>query len=510
MTINRELRVSPNLYPLLRPGLLDNIGTVSLGHVGCPYKLAGLKEADVEELLALGKQVKIELPVLYQSHQGLLRELWERFSTYPVNFVVNDLGTLQIINDWGLPPGLDLSAGRHLVYGFSNCPWGEDLLEQETTEVKAEWRGLSVDNEASIRFLRDMNVRWLDVDYSEGCSFSIQRLREAGFKIALFVDEAVASVSRVCYLLKTRQGIPGQCQHLCDSPIALTPKRRWNRYEGTYSDISDKTAEKLGSLKLYGNLTMRELSQTKTDLGALADNLCTTFRAGGHGESATAQVAAELPAAKVYAAQSIYSRPILGIYDVFVLWYNNRFAWKCPSELIVQHYDDNVSANHLDIGVGTGYFLDKCTFPTPDPRIVLMDINPNSLAKASARISRYVPAVYQGNALEPLDPGLGRFDSIGLSYVIHCLPGSMESKSALFENLKAVLNKGGVVFGATLLHEGVERNWQARLQMGIYNATGIFSNRADTLDGLHAVLGKLFSSYEIRIVGCAALFRASL
>ncbi len=47
--------------------------------------------------------------------------------------------------------------------------------------------------------------------------------------------------------------------------------------------------------------------------------------------------------------QAIYTRPFLTLYDQYV------------------------SANHLDIGVGTGYFLDHCRFPAANPRLALMD-----------------------------------------------------------------------------------------------------------------------------------------
>jgi hypothetical protein len=46
-------------------------------------------------------------------------------------------------------------------------------------------------------------------------------------------------------------------------------------------------------------------------------------------------------------------------------------------------YDSNITANHLDVGVGTGYFLERearhqggrCQFSSSAPRIALMDLN---------------------------------------------------------------------------------------------------------------------------------------
>ena len=78
---------------------------------------------------------------------------------------------------------------------------------------------------------------------------------------------------------------------------------------------------------------------------------------------------------------AVYSRPVLAIYDLFVLRFTNTFVWKCPSSHILEFYDHNVSDKHLDVGVGTGYFLDRCRFPSTTPQIALMDLNENSLQK---------------------------------------------------------------------------------------------------------------------------------
>jgi hypothetical protein len=69
---------------------------------------------------------------------------------------------------------------------------------------------------------------------------------------------------------------------------------------------------------------------------------------------------------------------------------------------------------------------------------------------------------------------------------------------------------GGVVFGSTILAEGVAVNGLARFLMGRYNATGIFHNAHDSLDGLRAELGNRFSDYELTTQGCVALFHATV
>lgn len=91
---------------------------------------------------------------------------------------------------------------------------------------------------------------------------------------------------------------------------------------------------------------------------------------------------------QVAAGHAFYTRRSLAVYDLAILGYFSRLAWKCPARRILQHYDAHVTANHLDIGVGTGYFLDRCHFPSP-PRLVLMDPSDACLAKAGERGARY-------------------------------------------------------------------------------------------------------------------------
>src|SRR5436309_895986 len=89
------------------------------------------------------------------------------------------------------------------------------------------------------------------------------------------------------------------------------------------------------------------------------------------------------------AGQAVYSPFTLAAYDLVVLRLTNRFIWQCPSSRLLEHYNRNVSGEHLDVGVGTGYFVDKCRFPVPDPHITLFDLNSSSLSRTAQRIQRF-------------------------------------------------------------------------------------------------------------------------
>ncbi len=156
--------------------------------------------------------------------------------------------------------------------------------------------------------------------------------------------------------------------------------------------------------------------------------------------------------------QKIYTKWSLTGYNLFVLGLTCSYIWRCPSALIEAHYNNHVSDNHLDVGVGTGYFLDRCIFPSKTPRVGLMDINSDSLGFTSNTIARYNPETYKQNILEPVSMKIQSFDSIGINYLLHCIPGTISEKAVAFDYLKSILNRNGVFFGATVLWGGVPKN----------------------------------------------------
>ena len=131
------------------------------------------------------------------------------------------------------------------------------------------------------------------------------------------------------------------------------------------------------------------------------------------------------PTAPVTGQRPATFRTLIPIYDLSVLWFSNSFIWHCPTPRMLAFYNEHITANHLDIGAGSGYYLDKCHFPTAHPRITLVDVNPNNLQRAAKRIARYQPQTCLGNVLQPLPLAAESFDSIGMNYVLHVLPGTM-------------------------------------------------------------------------------------
>lgn len=212
------------------------------------------------------------------------------------------------------------------------------------------------------------------------------------------------------------------------------------------------------------------------------------------------------------AGSVVYSSLVLKIYDWWVLGVSNRYAWCCPTRLVLlPFFQRHLSKNHLDVGVGTGYYLEHASF-AQEQRIALLDLNLNSLKFAGARIAPLRPSLVRENVLHP-DGRLNaeKFDSISVIYLLHCLPGTMEEKAtAAFTFLRNHLTENGTLYGATILGEEAAHNWFGRKLMKLYNKKGIFGNPHDSLLVLRSVLARYFVDVKVRQYGKVALFSAKL
>ncbi|WP_266180815.1 class I SAM-dependent methyltransferase [Dyella humicola] len=209
---------------------------------------------------------------------------------------------------------------------------------------------------------------------------------------------------------------------------------------------------------------------------------------------------------------AVYSDCVLKIYDYWVLGLSNQYAWKCPTDaVLLPFFRQHLSSNHLDVGVGSGYYLAHSS-DILGQRVTLLDLNDNSLRVAGSRVSHLQPTLIREDVLHS-DGALGgaKFDSISLFYLLHCLPGNMTDKARkVFSSLAPHLAPGGVLYGATILGEEAEHNWLGRRLMGLYNRKGIFGNKRDTLANLQFALAEHFTNVVAWQVGKVALFKADM
>lgn len=209
-----------------------------------------------------------------------------------------------------------------------------------------------------------------------------------------------------------------------------------------------------------------------------------------------------------YKGQREYNRLLLSAYDPLVLGPIARFVWRCPTTRLLERYRKHIRDRHLDVGPGTGYFLERSGLPDGSS-VTILDPNPNVLRHVSRRLRQLDVTAVEADVLKPL-PVSGPFDSAALHLVIHCLPGPLTRKARAVANVAAVLAPSGVLFGASVLGTSGDHTWAARRMLGAFNRQGGFDNLADTEAGLVEILQASFERVEIETIGSIAIFVAAV
>ncbi len=86
-----------------------------------------------------------------------------------------------------------------------------------------------------------------------------------------------------------------------------------------------------------------------------------------------------------YKGQADYSPPLLRLYDPLVLGPIARYVWRIRREQMLRPYRQHIRPNHLDVGPGTGYFLEHAGLPTGSP-VTILDPNPHVLRHVTRRL----------------------------------------------------------------------------------------------------------------------------
>jgi SAM-dependent methyltransferase len=207
-----------------------------------------------------------------------------------------------------------------------------------------------------------------------------------------------------------------------------------------------------------------------------------------------------------YRGQSDYSPGLLRLYDPLVLGPISRYVWRFPMDKHGHFYPEHIRPNHLDVGPGTGYFLDHSGLPDGS-KVTILDPNPNVLRYVTRRLRRFDVTAVEADVLKPL-PTPGPFDSAAMSMVLHCLPGPMERKAVAIENVARVLAPDGVLFGGSVLGPSAPHTRLGRAFLWAFNRRGAFGNLDDTEAGLRDILSRSFDDVDLKTFGGIATFVA--
>src|SRR5436190_12738350 len=208
-----------------------------------------------------------------------------------------------------------------------------------------------------------------------------------------------------------------------------------------------------------------------------------------------------------FRGQSDYTRSLLRLYDPIVLGIVAKGVWRCPTARLEDGYRRHILEPHLDVGPGTGYFIERSGLHDGG-RVTILDPNPHVLDHAWRRLRRLDVTAVEADVVKPL-PVAGPFGSAALNLVIHCLPGPMSRKATAVSNVARVLAPDGTLFGASVLGTAGPQTWLSRRVLAAFNRRGAFDNLDDTEDRLREILAVSFERVDLEVFGSIAVFAAT-
>lgn len=213
----------------------------------------------------------------------------------------------------------------------------------------------------------------------------------------------------------------------------------------------------------------------------------------------------ELNATNLEKGRAVYSKKLLPSYDWIVTYFSNSFIWRCHRRHIQALFDQCIDQKHLDVGVGTGYYLQNTKAPLLAD-LTLMDANPLCLQGAAQALEPLSPKTIHADIYAPPEQLRDTFDSVSINYLLHCIPGNHNDKRQAIKNVASLLKKEGTLFGSTIIADpSLQSFWSEKL-MGFYNRKGIFSNLDDTEKAMITMLTSALSAVQTKRIGTVLLF----
>src|SRR4029079_3352234 len=102
-----------------------------------------------------------------------------------------------------------------------------------------------------------------------------------------------------------------------------------------------------------------------------------------------------------YAGQREYTPLFLNIYDPVILGFFTRVVWRCPTSRLVDGDRRHIRPLHLDVGPGTGYFLERAGLPEGSP-VTILDPNVHVFDHTARRLSRLEITTVEADVCKPL------------------------------------------------------------------------------------------------------------
>lgn len=185
--------------------------------------------------------------------------------------------------------------------------------------------------------------------------------------------------------------------------------------------------------------------------------------------------------------------------------------WKCPHKELEQQFKRNITLNHLEVGVTSGFDFTARLKANKNLDIAYLDPNEKALRNAHRSSSHLKPRLFLSQLADNWGFQHHKFASINLNFVLHSMQGNLEERvNALCLNARSCLKENGKIFGSAILRDRVDTSSVTEYFLEKYNKSGVVNNEADSFRKLERMLNYYFANVKIKLIGYIVIFEARM
>ncbi|CAA0079727.1 Uncharacterised protein [BD1-7 clade bacterium] len=183
------------------------------------------------------------------------------------------------------------------------------------------------------------------------------------------------------------------------------------------------------------------------------------------------------------------------------------YIWQCSAQILVRWIHKNLGHTHLQVGCSSSWLLALATAGKARS-MTLADPNLNRLKKCQQQLSQHHRiSSFQYDFTEKMAFGGQQFSSIGIGNLLNQLPGSLDERAHIFDDLQPHLSDGGKVVGWLLAMTPSTHSAMATLSMAKFRHLNILHTK-DPETVLQQALNQRFNRVAVKRIGHVVLFAA--
>lgn len=250
------MKIEERVTWLNKIDMLSHADIISIGSEGCVVPVLDINNHwDLFlKILGLDNRVKIVTPRVSQSEISDVINLLDKIIALRRRLDV-------VVNDWGVFHYLyskdcfNIHIGRQLCRSLSDCPWHEEILNNEETSTQKIIKPFSINR----RNLIDAGIFGIELNGIP--SDMVFEGLDKKIEIAIHEDDYILSCGRTCLIKKIYPF--NNCYDICDKKVPITPTGKWMSYFESNVPMSSYEAELLSNVSLNGKKVVRSQGDLK-------------------------------------------------------------------------------------------------------------------------------------------------------------------------------------------------------------------------------------------------------